>query len=72
VTDVDLMRRALFHAARAAGATAPNPMVGAVVVSAEGVIVGQARHPKAGEAHAGSVPAGSRVSSLPWRTPIRW
>jgi diaminohydroxyphosphoribosylaminopyrimidine deaminase/5-amino-6-(5-phosphoribosylamino)uracil reductase len=27
-------------------------MVGAVVVSAEGVIVGQARHPKAGEAHA--------------------
>jgi diaminohydroxyphosphoribosylaminopyrimidine deaminase / 5-amino-6-(5-phosphoribosylamino)uracil reductase len=52
VTDVELMRRALFHAARAAGATAPNPMVGAVVVSRAGVIVGQGRHPKAGEAHA--------------------
>jgi diaminohydroxyphosphoribosylaminopyrimidine deaminase/5-amino-6-(5-phosphoribosylamino)uracil reductase len=52
VTDVDLMRRALFHAARAAGATAPNPMVGAVVVSREGVIVGQGRHPRAGEPHA--------------------
>jgi len=52
VTDVDLMQRALFHAARAAGATTPNPMVGAVVVSPEGVIVGQGRHPKAGEPHA--------------------
>jgi diaminohydroxyphosphoribosylaminopyrimidine deaminase/5-amino-6-(5-phosphoribosylamino)uracil reductase len=52
VTDVELMRRALFHAARAAGATAPNPMVGAVVVARDGIIVGQGRHPKAGEAHA--------------------
>jgi diaminohydroxyphosphoribosylaminopyrimidine deaminase / 5-amino-6-(5-phosphoribosylamino)uracil reductase len=52
VTDADLMRRALFHAARAAGATTPNPMVGAVVLSPEGVIVGQGRHPKAGEPHA--------------------
>jgi diaminohydroxyphosphoribosylaminopyrimidine deaminase / 5-amino-6-(5-phosphoribosylamino)uracil reductase len=52
VTDADLMRRALFHAARAAGATTPNPMVGAVVVSNDGVIVGQGRHPRAGEPHA--------------------
>ena len=52
MTDVELMRRALFHAARAAGATAPNPMVGAVVVARDGIIVGQGRHPKAGEAHA--------------------
>jgi diaminohydroxyphosphoribosylaminopyrimidine deaminase/5-amino-6-(5-phosphoribosylamino)uracil reductase len=52
VSDVDMMRRALFHAARAAGATTPNPMVGAVVVSRDGIIVGQGRHPRAGEPHA--------------------
>lgn len=52
MTDADLMRRALFHAARAAGATTPNPMVGAVVVSSDGVVVGQGRHPRAGEPHA--------------------
>lgn len=52
MTDRDLMRRALFHAARAAGVTTPNPMVGAVVVSRDGVVVGQGRHPRAGEPHA--------------------
>jgi diaminohydroxyphosphoribosylaminopyrimidine deaminase/5-amino-6-(5-phosphoribosylamino)uracil reductase len=52
VTDDLLMARALFHAARAAGATAPNPMVGAVIVSRDGVVVGQGRHSKAGEPHA--------------------
>jgi diaminohydroxyphosphoribosylaminopyrimidine deaminase / 5-amino-6-(5-phosphoribosylamino)uracil reductase len=52
VTETELMRRALFHAARAAGATTPNPMVGALVVSPEGIIVGQGRHPRAGEPHA--------------------
>jgi diaminohydroxyphosphoribosylaminopyrimidine deaminase / 5-amino-6-(5-phosphoribosylamino)uracil reductase len=52
VTDTDHMRRALFHAARAEGVTTPNPMVGAVVVSAGGVVVGQGRHPRAGEPHA--------------------
>jgi len=46
------MRRALFHAARAEGVTTPNPMVGAVVVSPDGVVVGQGRHPRAGEPHA--------------------
>ncbi len=52
MTDEDLMRRALFHAGRAAGATTPNPLVGAVVVSSDGVIVGQGRHPRAGDPHA--------------------
>ena len=52
VTDADFMRRALFHAARAEGATTPNPMVGAVVVSPGGIVVGQGRHPRAGEPHA--------------------
>lgn len=52
LTDAAFMRRALFHAARSEGATTPNPMVGAVVVSPEGVIVGQGRHPRAGQPHA--------------------
>lgn len=47
-----MMRRALFHAERALGATAPNPMVGAVVVDAAGVVVGQGHHARPGEAHA--------------------
>jgi len=45
------MRRALRLAARARGRTAPNPMVGAVVV-AGGTVVGEGWHPKAGEPHA--------------------
>ena len=52
MTDADLMRRALFHASRSEGATTPNPLVGAVIVSPDGVIVGQGRHPRAGEPHA--------------------
>jgi diaminohydroxyphosphoribosylaminopyrimidine deaminase/5-amino-6-(5-phosphoribosylamino)uracil reductase len=52
VTDRDYMERALFHAARGRGRTSPNPLVGAVVVSADGVIVGQGHHQKAGEPHA--------------------
>ncbi len=46
------MTRALFHAARGAGRTSPNPLVGAVVVSPDGVLVGQGYHERAGEAHA--------------------
>ena len=46
------MRRALFHAARGQGRTTPNPMVGAVVVSADGVVVGHGWHERAGEPHA--------------------
>lgn len=49
------MRRALFHAARAQGATVPNPLVGAVVVDAAGVVVGQGFHERAGDPHAETV-----------------
>src|SRR5579864_2609886 len=52
LTSSDYMDRALFLAARGRGRTSPNPMVGAVVVSPEGVIVGQGFHERAGEAHA--------------------
>ena len=46
------MRRALEHAKRGLGRTAPNPLVGACVVTDEGVVVGQGAHERAGEAHA--------------------
>jgi diaminohydroxyphosphoribosylaminopyrimidine deaminase/5-amino-6-(5-phosphoribosylamino)uracil reductase len=44
--------RALFLAARGQGTTSPNPMVGAVVVSPEGVVVGSGYHEVAGGPHA--------------------
>jgi diaminohydroxyphosphoribosylaminopyrimidine deaminase / 5-amino-6-(5-phosphoribosylamino)uracil reductase len=50
--DERMMARALFHAARGRGRTTPNPLVGAVVVSRDGVVVGQGYHERAGEAHA--------------------
>jgi diaminohydroxyphosphoribosylaminopyrimidine deaminase/5-amino-6-(5-phosphoribosylamino)uracil reductase len=46
------MRRAIEHARRGLGRTAPNPLVGACVVSAEGVVLGQGAHERLGEAHA--------------------
>lgn len=52
LTPTDYMARALFHAARGRGRTSPNPLVGAVVVSADGVVVGQGFHERAGGAHA--------------------
>jgi diaminohydroxyphosphoribosylaminopyrimidine deaminase/5-amino-6-(5-phosphoribosylamino)uracil reductase len=52
VTDADHMRRALFHARRGEGVTTPNPMVGAVVVTPDGIVAGYGRHPRAGDAHA--------------------
>ncbi len=52
VTDADHMRRALFHARRGEGVTTPNPMVGAVVVTPDGVVAGYGRHPRAGDPHA--------------------
>jgi diaminohydroxyphosphoribosylaminopyrimidine deaminase/5-amino-6-(5-phosphoribosylamino)uracil reductase len=45
------MRRALVLAQRGWGQTAPNPMVGAVIVR-DGAIVGKGFHAKFGEAHA--------------------
>src|SRR6476646_3959739 len=50
--DLDYMDRALFLAERGRGRTSPNPMVGAVIVSTDGVIVGQGFHEQAGGAHA--------------------
>ena len=52
VTAVDYMARALFLAERGRGRTHPNPMVGAVVVSQEGVVIGQGFHERAGGPHA--------------------
>jgi diaminohydroxyphosphoribosylaminopyrimidine deaminase/5-amino-6-(5-phosphoribosylamino)uracil reductase len=46
------MRRALEHARRGLGRTTPNPVVGACIVSDDGVVIGQGAHERAGEAHA--------------------
>ena len=56
-TDATYMRRALALAARGWGQTAPNPMVGAVVVAASsdapnGVVVGDGFHARYGGQHA--------------------
>jgi diaminohydroxyphosphoribosylaminopyrimidine deaminase/5-amino-6-(5-phosphoribosylamino)uracil reductase len=50
--DVKYMRRAIEHARRGIGRTTPNPIVGACVVTADGVVVGDGAHERAGEAHA--------------------
>jgi diaminohydroxyphosphoribosylaminopyrimidine deaminase/5-amino-6-(5-phosphoribosylamino)uracil reductase len=49
--DIRHMRRALRLAARAAGRTSPNPLVGALVVR-DGEVVGEGFHRAAGEPHA--------------------
>lgn len=46
------MRQALALACLAEGDTSPNPMVGAVIVSADGEVVGEGYHHKAGQPHA--------------------
>jgi len=46
------MARALFLAERGRGRTSPNPMVGAVVVDDDGVVVGRGSHGFAGGPHA--------------------
>ena len=55
MTPSDYMTRALFHAARGRGRTSPNPLVGAVVVSRDNIVVGYGFHERAGEAHADHV-----------------
>jgi diaminohydroxyphosphoribosylaminopyrimidine deaminase/5-amino-6-(5-phosphoribosylamino)uracil reductase len=50
--DARWMRRALQLAQRGLGRTTPNPVVGACVVTAEGVVVGQGAHERAGAPHA--------------------
>lgn len=49
--DVAMMQRCLALAQQAAGQTAPNPMVGCVIVQ-ENQIVGEGFHPGAGQPHA--------------------
>ena len=46
------MRRALEQARRGLGRTTPNPIVGATIVTDEGVVVGDGAHERAGEPHA--------------------
>jgi diaminohydroxyphosphoribosylaminopyrimidine deaminase/5-amino-6-(5-phosphoribosylamino)uracil reductase len=46
------MGRALQLAALGDGRTSPNPLVGAVVLAADGTLVGEGFHARAGEAHA--------------------
>jgi diaminohydroxyphosphoribosylaminopyrimidine deaminase/5-amino-6-(5-phosphoribosylamino)uracil reductase len=54
VSDTDFlhMARALALAERGRGRTSPNPMVGAVIVDDEGVVVGRGSHEIAGGPHA--------------------
>lgn len=49
--DPQMMQRCLTLARRAIGQTAPNPLVGSVIVK-NGEIIGEGFHPKAGEPHA--------------------
>src|SRR5215469_6058100 len=46
------MRKAIALAERGRGTTSPNPMVGALVVDGDGVIVGRGAHLVAGGSHA--------------------
>jgi diaminohydroxyphosphoribosylaminopyrimidine deaminase/5-amino-6-(5-phosphoribosylamino)uracil reductase len=46
------MRRALELARRGLGRTTPNPLVGACVVTGEGIVVGDGAHERAGGPHA--------------------
>jgi diaminohydroxyphosphoribosylaminopyrimidine deaminase/5-amino-6-(5-phosphoribosylamino)uracil reductase len=46
------MRRAIEHARRGLGRTTPNPIVGACVVTADGIVVGDGAHERVGESHA--------------------
>jgi diaminohydroxyphosphoribosylaminopyrimidine deaminase / 5-amino-6-(5-phosphoribosylamino)uracil reductase len=50
--DDERMRLALSLASRGRGQTSPNPMVGAIVVAPDGVIVGAGYHERAGTPHA--------------------
>jgi diaminohydroxyphosphoribosylaminopyrimidine deaminase/5-amino-6-(5-phosphoribosylamino)uracil reductase len=52
IDDDRWMRRALAHAKRGLGRTTPNPVVGACIVTADGIVVGQGAHERAGEPHA--------------------
>ncbi|MEU0694452.1 bifunctional diaminohydroxyphosphoribosylaminopyrimidine deaminase/5-amino-6-(5-phosphoribosylamino)uracil reductase RibD [Streptomyces niveus] len=51
-TTTDAMRRAVTLAARALGATSPNPVVGCVILDAAGQPAGEGFHQRAGGPHA--------------------
>ena len=51
MNDAEYMRLALVLAERGRGWTAPNPMVGAVIVK-DGAVIGQGWHERYGEPHA--------------------
>ena len=51
MNDAESMRLALALAERGRGWTAPNPMVGAVIVK-DGAVIGQGWHERYGEPHA--------------------
>ncbi len=53
------MARALWHAERGRGSTTPNPLVGAVIVDDQGVVVGVGHHQAAGGPHAEVVALGA-------------
>lgn len=50
--DERYMRRALELARHGLGHTSPNPMVGAVIVGPDGLIIGEGYHRRCGEGHA--------------------
>lgn len=50
--DIEWMSKALELASKGAGYVAPNPLVGCVIVSATGRLIGEGYHQKYGEAHA--------------------
>ncbi len=52
VSDESTMRRALELAARGQGFVEPNPMVGAVVLNSDGVLIGEGWHERFGGPHA--------------------
>lgn len=51
-TETDAMRRAVALSARALGDTAPNPVVGCVILDTSGAVVGEGWHRRAGGPHA--------------------
>ena len=50
--DLRLMQECLDLAKQAQGRTAPNPLVGSIVLDADGQVVGKGFHPRAGQKHA--------------------
>ncbi len=51
-TDIAMMSRAIMLARRGRYTTRPNPNVGCVIIDADGKIVGEGWHRRAGEPHA--------------------